>query len=150
MDDRRTGSAIDHVYPFLVRYNWTLTLAWDIGAGEDSTDKKPPLNTNYDQQHGLTFQNLWQQLEYYYKLGHFDVQAHGFIHNIPISNDSSDDFIHGELYNPITILEQHFGKAPIAYIWPGGGFTPESGSSSRVEAGYQIRFHGLSARTGDV
>ena len=139
MDDRRTGSAIDHVYPFLVEYNWTLTLAWLIGAGPDSTDKKLPLATNYDKQHGLTFQTLWQQVEAYYKLGHFDVQAHGFVHNIPISSNSSEEYIHGEIYNPIPILEQHFGKRPTAFIWPGGGFTPRAVQVAK-EAGYQLGF----------
>ncbi len=139
MDDRRTGSAIDHVYPFLVQYNWTLTLAWLIGAGPDSTDNKLPLTTIYDQQHGLKFQTLWQQVEAYYQLGHFDVQAHGFVHNIPISSNSSEEYIHGEIYNPIPILEQHFGKQPIAFIWPGGGFTLRAVQVAR-EAGYKVGF----------
>ncbi len=140
LDDRRPGSAIDHVYPFLEEYNWTLTLAWPIGAGEDSTDKKPPVFGNsYDQKNGLTFQSLWQQVETYYALGRFDVQAHGFSHNINITSASTEDFIKQEIYNPISILEQHFGKRPIAYIWPGGSFTPRAAQVAR-EAGYRLGF----------
>jgi peptidoglycan/xylan/chitin deacetylase (PgdA/CDA1 family) len=140
LDDRRPGSAIDHVYPFLEEYNWTLTLAWPIGEGEDSTDKKPPVFGNsYDQKNGLTFQSLWQQIEAYYALGRFDVQAHGFNHNTNITSASTEEFIRSEIYNPITILEQHFGKKPIAFIWPGGSFTPRAAQVAR-EAGYRLGF----------
>jgi peptidoglycan/xylan/chitin deacetylase (PgdA/CDA1 family) len=140
LDDRRPGSAIDHVYPFLEEYNWTLTLAWLIGEGEDSTDKKPPVFGNsYDQKNGLVFQSLWQQIETYHALGRFDVQAHGFDHNENITSASTEEFIRQEIYNPIPILEQHFGKKPVAYIWPGGSFTPRGAEVAR-EAGYRLGF----------
>jgi hypothetical protein len=34
---------------------------------------------------------------------------------------------------------EHFGKRPIAYIWPGGGFTPRSVELAR-ETGYRLGF----------
>jgi hypothetical protein len=36
-------------------------------------------------------------------------------------------------------IQQHFSKTPIAYIWPGGGFTPKGVQVAR-EAGYKLGF----------
>jgi peptidoglycan/xylan/chitin deacetylase (PgdA/CDA1 family) len=73
------------------------------------------------------------------KAGWVDVQAHGVVHNIPIGESSSEDYIHSELYGSIAFIQQHFGKTPIAYIWPGGGFTPHAAAVAR-QAGYQLGF----------
>jgi peptidoglycan/xylan/chitin deacetylase (PgdA/CDA1 family) len=137
LDDRRPGAVRQHFLPILEEYNWTVTLAWLIGEGEDSTDKKlaSPINGFP----GDVFTSLWEQMEAYNKTGRLDVQAHGFFHNYPIDPYVSDDFIRKELETPILILEQHFGKKPIAIIWPGGGFTKRAVEIAR-EAGYRLGF----------
>ncbi|MBN2257397.1 MAG: polysaccharide deacetylase family protein [Anaerolineaceae bacterium] len=137
LDDRRPGAVRQHFLPILEEYDWTVTLGWLIGEGEDSTDKKPasPIN-GYP---GDVFTSLWEQMEAYNQTGRLDVQAHGYNHNIPAGEYSSDDFLRNELEAPIPILEQHFGRKPIAYIWPGGGFTQRSVELAR-EAGYRLGF----------
>jgi peptidoglycan/xylan/chitin deacetylase (PgdA/CDA1 family) len=137
LDDRRPGAVKEHFMPVLEKFNWTLTLSWIIGAGEDSTDKKPAsyLNSYPDE----NFTSLWQQMESYYASGRLDVQAHGFVHNTPMSSNSTEEFLHTELFEPVSILEKHFGKKPIAIIWPGGGFTKRSAEVAR-QAGYRLGF----------
>jgi len=137
LDDRRPGVVRQHFMPYLEDNHWTLTLAFLIGSGEDSTDKKPAsfIKAAPNEQ----FNSLWEQMEYYYKSGRLDVQAHGFVHNINITENSTDDFIRTELYTPITVLEQHFGVRPYAYIWPGGSFTKRGIEIAR-EAGYRVGF----------
>ena len=68
-----------------------------------------------------------------------DHQAHGVIHNIPMSDDVSDDYIYGELQGSMTAFEQYYGKQPLAIIWPGGGFGQRPVEIAR-ELGYRIGF----------
>jgi hypothetical protein len=56
------------------------------------------------------------------KEGWVDHQSHGFVHNIPMSDFSSDAYLKGELLGSMEIMQQNFGKTPIAITWPGGGF----------------------------
>jgi hypothetical protein len=137
LDDRRPGAVRQHFMPILEQYNWTVTLGWEIGSGEDSTDMKlaSPINGFP----GDVFTTLWEQMEAYNKSGRLDIQAHGFLHNYPIDAYVSDDFIRNELEAPIPILEQHFGNKPIAFIWSGGGFTKHAVELAR-EAGYRLGF----------
>jgi peptidoglycan/xylan/chitin deacetylase (PgdA/CDA1 family) len=137
LDDRSPGAVRQHFLPILEEYDWTVTLGWLIGAGEDSTDKKPASPINGFP--GDVFTTLWEQMEAYYQTGRLDVQAHGYVHNYPIDPYVSDDFIRAELEIPITVLEQHFGQKPIAFIWPGGGFTKHAVELAR-EAGYRLGF----------
>lgn len=71
--------------------------------------------------------------------GWVDHQAHGVIHNIPIDNFSTDEFINGELLGSIAAFQEHYGKTPIAYTWPGGGFSKRAVELAR-QAGYQLGF----------
>ncbi len=71
--------------------------------------------------------------------GWVDYQAHGFIHNIPIGPDSSEEFILGELQKPIDFFKLNFKKTPIAVIWPGGGFTQRAVAVAR-QLGYSLGF----------
>jgi hypothetical protein len=64
-----------------------------------------------------------------------DYQAHGYIHNINITNTSTDEFITSEMGGAITSLQKYMNKTPIAYIWPGGGF-----SARAVEIGTQLGY----------
>ena len=82
---------------------------------------------------------LWKENESLVPSGLVDFEAHGVIHNIPIEPDSTDSFIHNELFGPLDVMQQHFGKRPIAYIWPRGLFTPPAVQVAR-QAGYQVGF----------
>jgi peptidoglycan/xylan/chitin deacetylase (PgdA/CDA1 family) len=68
-----------------------------------------------------------------------DHQAHGVIHNRPAGPDSTDEYLLGELQGSVNAFLEHFGKRPIAYIWPGGGFTPRSVELAR-QTGYRLGF----------
>ena len=71
--------------------------------------------------------------------GWVDVQAHGVIHNTPIDSTSTEAYIHSELFGSIDWIQQHFGKHPIAYIWPTGSFTKRGAQVAR-DAGYRLGF----------
>ncbi|HNH26309.1 MAG TPA: hypothetical protein PLR93_04775, partial [Anaerolineales bacterium] len=63
----------------------------------------------------------------------------GYIHNIPISDGSTDDFITSEMGGVITTFQKYFNKTPIAYIWPGGGFSKRAAEIG-VQLGYKLGF----------
>lgn len=121
VDDRHYAAYYEeHFMPFMENHGWkTVTNAWIS-----------------DESLGLP---IYTDLETLAKEGFLDVQAHGFVHNINITEASSDAYIHQELYNPIEVITRHFGKAPIAFIWPGGSFTAKAVGVAR-EAGYQLGF----------
>jgi hypothetical protein len=79
--------------------------------------------------------DLWAENAALSAEGWVDYQSHGYIHNIPISNASTDDFIMGEMGGAITSIQKYMNKTPIAYIWPGGGF-----SRRAVEIGTQLGY----------
>jgi hypothetical protein len=147
IDDRRPGVFRSHFFPHLEEYHWEVTLAWPIG----DTDIKP---ASYISDHPEDdFNSLWEQMESYYQSGYFDVQSHGYVHNIPINNDSSDEFILHEMVDSRSVLQEHFyckdaqGQPiadcqtvqPLAYIWPGGGFTQHAAVIARA-SGYHLGF----------
>jgi hypothetical protein len=49
------------------------------------------------------------------------------------------DQIENEIWNSTSVLREHFGVRPIAFIWPGGNFTPLSAQIAR-EGGYELGF----------
>lgn len=71
--------------------------------------------------------------------GWVDHQAHGVVHNIPMTDSSTDEFIRSELQGSIDVLQQYYGKKPIAIIWPGGGFGVRPVQIAR-ELGYRLGF----------
>jgi hypothetical protein len=89
--------------------------------------------------HPDTLQAIWDENASLEQEGWVDHQAHGVIHNIPINPGSSDEYILGELQGSITAFQQHFGKTPIAFIWPGGGFTPHAAELAS-QVGYLLGF----------
>jgi peptidoglycan/xylan/chitin deacetylase (PgdA/CDA1 family) len=120
VDDRHYSAYFeDHFLPYLRENHWTVTNAW-ISTPNSTKD-------------------LIDSMASIIKEGWVDVQAHGVIHNIPIDNTSSEDFIHSELYGSIEWIQQHFGKTPIAYIWPTGSFSKRGVEVAR-EAGYRLGF----------
>jgi hypothetical protein len=134
-DDRHPGNVSLEFMPYLTKYNWTLTLAWPIGAGENSTDYKPASNVLP----GENYTTLWQQMEAYYATGRLDIQAHGVEHNTPMWPGVSDGYIMSELQGSIDAIKAHFNETPIAIIWPGGGFSTHSVRYAR-ELGYRLGF----------
>ena len=120
-DDRRTPTNfIDHFLPFYKKWGWPVVNGW-ISLDDAIGREFLPGNVALSQQ------------------GWVDYQAHGVVHNIPISDSSSDEYIHSEIYGSMQAISQNFGKAPIAYIWPGGGFTPKAVQVAR-EAGFRLGF----------
>ena len=71
--------------------------------------------------------------------GWVDHQSHGVIHNIPIDGNSSEEDMRSELGGSIPTIQSVYGVTPIAYIWPGGGFTPRAVEIAQ-EFGYQLGF----------
>ncbi|HVP21968.1 MAG TPA: polysaccharide deacetylase family protein [Anaerolineaceae bacterium] len=120
VDDRKRASFFTTFFePYYQKYGWTVTNAWIS--------------------HPDTPAYLWKENADLIPLGFLDFQAHGVIHNIPIEPDSTDAFIHTEIYGPLTAMQEHFGKEPVAYIWPRGLFTPKAANVLQ-EAGYQLGF----------
>jgi len=120
-DDRHAAQNFtDHFLPYYKQWGWPVVNGW-ISLNDSIGQQNLPGNVVLSKQ------------------GLVDYQAHGVIHNIPISNSSDDDYIHSELYGSMQAITQNFGKAPIAYIWPGGGFTPKAVQVAR-QAGYKLGF----------
>jgi len=71
--------------------------------------------------------------------GWVDYQAHGYVHNVNMSDNSTDEFLTGELQGSITNFQTYFKKTPIAIIWPGGGFGLRPVQFAR-KFGYQLGF----------
>ena len=148
VDDRRPGVVKEHFMSYLEEYGWTLTLGWLIG----DTDSKPA--SYLESFPNENFSSLWEQMESYNATDHLDVQSHGYIHNINITESSTDEFMWHELYDSRTVLQEHFycknyqtgeidpncqTDQPLAYIWPGGGFTARAAEMAH-EAGYEVGF----------
>jgi len=118
-DDRHTAEAFEHFRPYHEQWGWPVINGWISAFG------------GQDQ---FLQENVALSAE-----GWVDYQAHGVVHNINIVPSSTDDFIYSELQGSIDNLKQYFGKTPIAYIWPGGGFTPRGAQVAR-EVGYRVGF----------
>ncbi|MDO9129736.1 MAG: polysaccharide deacetylase family protein [Anaerolineales bacterium] len=120
VDDRHYAEYFDTYFrPYWESYGWPVVNAW-ISTPLSSAD-------------------LWQQQVDLEAEGWVDHQAHGVVHNTPISEYSSDSYILDELRGSITAFQEHFNKTPIAFIWPGGGFTPRAAQLAR-QSGYRLGF----------
>lgn len=120
VDDRKRQEFYEeHFLPHLKEYGWKITNAW-ISAKD-------------------TPEYLWKENETIVGGGWVDVQAHGVVHNTPIGEYSTDEYINGELLGSIAAIEGRYGKRPVAFIWPGGGFTKRAVELAR-EAGYRLGF----------
>ena len=56
-----------------------------------------------------------------------------------MSNDLTADYLRQALEQSMAELEAHFGRRPVAIIWPGGGFAERPVELARV-AGYRVGF----------
>ena len=118
-DDRHTAEAYEHFRPYYKQWGWPVINGWISAFGGDDQFLQENVNLS--------------------KEGWVDYQAHGVIHNVNIGPNSTDEFIRSELQGSIDNLQKYFEKTPIAYIWPGGGFTPRGAQVAR-EVGYRVGF----------
>ncbi len=119
VDDRHFASYFtDHFQPYYQKWGWPVVNSYI------AKDERP---------------DLWAENAALSAQGWVDYQAHGVIHNIPITDTSTDDYIMSELQGAMTNIKKYFNKTPIAYIWPGGGFTPHAAQLAR-QVGYTLGF----------
>jgi hypothetical protein len=119
-DDRHAaGNFNDWFRPYWEQWQWPVVNGWISALGGSD----PVLADNV-------------ALE---KEGWVDHQAHGVVHNRPMSDSSTDEYLTGELQGSITNIQQYFGKTPIAIIWPGGGFGVRPVQFAR-KYGYRLGF----------
>ena len=118
-DDRHRAEAYEHFRPYYEQWGWPVINGWISAFGGDDQFLQENVNLS--------------------KEGWVDYESHGVIHNINISPNSTDEFIYSELQGSIDNLQKYFEKTPIAYIWPGGGFTPRGAQVAR-EVGYRVGF----------
>ena len=126
LDDRRPGTVEDYFLPILEKNDWTLTLAWI--AQSDTAQRKGR----------LPGESLWDWMERLDETGYLDVQSHGLNH-IYLDVTTVGEAVREEIAGSIPVLKEHFGKAPLAYIWPGGNYTA-LGLQVAHEAGFELGF----------
>lgn len=120
VDDRKRKQYYEtHFVPHLEEYHWTITNAW-ISAAD-------------------TPEYLWKENQEIQAAGWVDPQAHGVVHNIPIGEHSTDEYILTELQGSQEAIEAYFGKKPVGFIWPGGGFTRRAVELAK-QVGYLLGF----------
>jgi hypothetical protein len=118
-DDRHYAENFNtHFRPYWEQWGWPVV------NGYIAKDERP---------------DLWAENAALAAEGWVDYQAHGVIHNIPMSDSSTDEFLTGELQGAITNFQKYFHKTPIAIIWPGGGFGARPVQFAR-KYGYQLGF----------
>jgi hypothetical protein len=118
-DDRHFAENFNtHFRPYWEQWGWPVVNAYI------AKDERP---------------DLWAENAALAAEGWVDYQAHGVIHNIPMSDSSTDEFLTGELQGAITNIQKYFHKTPIAIIWPGGGFGVRPVEFAR-KFGYQLGF----------
>lgn len=89
--------------------------------------------------HPETNQQLWTENAALEAEGWVDHQAHGVIHNINMNDNSTSEFLKGELQGSIDAMKAHFNKTPTAIIWPGGDFGKKPAEAAR-QYGYKLGF----------
>lgn len=119
VDDRHFSEYFnDHFRPFYEQWGWPVVNAYI------TKDERP---------------DLWADNAALSAEGWVDYQSHGVIHNINITGDSDEAFMLGELQGAIDNIQKYMNKTPIAYIWPGGSFTPRAAQLAR-QVGYRLGF----------
>jgi hypothetical protein len=120
-DDRHQGAYFnDHFRPYYEQWGWPVVNAWI------SFEDGPRAISLED--------NMALEAE-----GWVDHQSHGYIHNINMTDASTDEFIRTEFEKSIADLQTNFNKTPVAIIWPGGGFGVRPVQIAR-EYGFRLGF----------
>jgi hypothetical protein len=119
VDDRHFAEYFNtHFRPFYEQWGWPVV------NGYIAKDERP---------------DLWAENAALSAEGWVDYQAHGVIHNIPMDDNSSDEYLTSELQGAITNIQKYYNKTPIAVIWPGGGFGVRPVQFAR-QFGYRLGF----------
>lgn len=119
-DDRHAAANfVDWFRPYWEQWQWPVINAWINAQG--GSDPVLAENVALEQE------------------GWVDHQAHGVVHNTPMSDSSTDEYLTGELQGAITNMQQYYNKTPIAIIWPGGGFGIRPVQFAR-KFGYRLGF----------
>lgn len=125
VDDRHFAEYFnDHFRPYFEQWGWPVVNGY-IGIDERT--------------------DLWAENAALSAEGWVDYQSHGYIHNIPITEGSTDDFITSEMQGAITSIQKYMNKTPIGYIWPGGGFSKravEIGPTLGYKLGFTVNPRG--------
>lgn len=120
-DDRHYAENFNqHFRPYWEQWGWPVVTAW-ISAEDGIRNIILPENIALAQE------------------GWVDYQSHGTVHNIPMGDSSTDEYIRGEFQGSMNDLQQNFNKKPVAIIWPGGGFGIRPAQIGR-EYGYRLGF----------
>ena len=123
VDDRRPGLIRDWLMPVLEENDWTATAAYIADPN--------------------SLQWAWDLMVQLNASGRLDVQSHGYTGQLYIVPETPLDKIQNEIWNSTSVLADYFGKRPIAFIWPGGNFTPLSVQVAR-QGGYELGFSAYS------
>jgi hypothetical protein len=123
VDDRRPGLIREWLMPVLDDNDWTVTSAYIADP--------------------YSFQFAWDLMDELFLSGRIEVQSHGYTGGLYILPETPIDQIQNEIWNSTPVLEEHFSARPIAFIWPGGNFTPLSAEIAR-EGGYELGFSAYS------
>ena len=119
-DDRRhEENYTEHFKPYFDEWGWQVINGWI--SSENTT------------------QDLWDENARMEEIGLVDHQAHGVVHNQNMGDDSTDEFLIGELKGSVDAIQEHFHKTPRAIIWPGGGFGARPIEIAK-EYGYKVGF----------
>jgi hypothetical protein len=119
VDDRKFRQSFDDTF-----HRYYKDWGWKVINSYITIDERP---------------DLWQENAALEAEGWVDHQAHGYVHNENITASSSEAYMRQELGKPFEMFERYFNKTPIAYIWPGGSFTPRAAQIAR-EVGYKLGF----------
>ncbi len=120
VDDRHTAQNFnDHFREYWDKWRWPVVNGWiNAFGGQDQFLQENVALSNE---------------------GWVDYQSHGFIHNINMSDSSTNEFLTGELQGSMENMQKYFNKTPIAIIWPGGDFGIRPVQFAR-KFGYKLGF----------
>ncbi len=121
VDDRKYAQYFTVFEPYYAEYGWKAPIvnAWISFEG--------------------TIAEVYEENIRIQNEGIVDHQAHGVVHNENITSASTEDYMRSELQGSMNTIEEKYGVRPIAYIWPGGGFTKRAVEIAR-EVGYELGF----------
>jgi hypothetical protein len=120
VDDRHTAQNFnDHFRTYWEQWGWPVVNGWISAFGGQD-------------------QFLQENVELS-KEGWVDYQSHGYVHNVNMTDQSTDEFLTQELQGSMANIQQYFNKTPIAIIWPGGNFGRRPVEAAR-KYGYKLGF----------
>jgi len=120
VDDRHTAQNFnDHFRTYWEQWGWPVVNGWISAFGGQD-------------------QFLQENVELS-KEGWVDYQSHGYVHNLNMTDSSTDEFLTQELQGSMANIKQYFNKTPVAIIWPGGNFGRRPVEAAR-KYGYKLGF----------